>query len=63
MVTESAIKNKCINMIGEDIRLSKLLFEKAKQHTELEAITQNISITTLRYIPSHISREAIKKCI
>lgn len=41
-----------IQMIGEDIRLSKLLFDLAEQHSELEAITQSLSITTLRYVPS-----------
>jgi glutamate/tyrosine decarboxylase-like PLP-dependent enzyme len=40
-----------IKMIGEDIQLSKLLFDLAKNHPELEAITQNLSITTLRYVP------------
>ncbi len=40
-----------IKMIGEDIQLSKLLFDLAKEHSELEAITQNLSITTLRYVP------------
>jgi glutamate/tyrosine decarboxylase-like PLP-dependent enzyme len=38
-------------MIGEDIRLSKLLFQLASDHPELEAITQSLSITTLRYVP------------
>lgn len=41
-----------IKMIGEDIQLSKLLFDKAKSHPELEAISQNLSIATLRYVPS-----------
>jgi aromatic-L-amino-acid/L-tryptophan decarboxylase len=41
-----------IKMIGEDIQLAKLLFDLAESHPELEAITQNLSITTLRYIPS-----------
>ena len=40
-----------IKMIGEDIQLSKLFFELANHHQELEAVTQNLSITTLRYIP------------
>jgi len=40
-----------IKMIGEDIQLSKLLSDLAKNHPELEAITQNLSITTLRYVP------------
>ncbi|MET6991640.1 pyridoxal phosphate-dependent decarboxylase family protein [Sediminicola arcticus] len=40
-----------VKMIGEDIELSKLLFELAEDHIELEAITQNLSIATLRYVP------------
>ena len=43
-----------IKMIGEDIQLSKLLFDLAHKHPELEALTQNLSITTLRYIPSEL---------
>jgi len=38
-------------MINEDIDLSKLLFDLADVHPELEAVTQNLSITTLRYVP------------
>lgn len=45
-----------IEMIREDVELSKLLYEKAKEHPELEAITQNLSITTLRYLPSNINK-------
>ena len=48
-------------MIGEDIRLSKLLFELAQKHPELEALTQNLSITTLRYVPSGYTEEAENK--
>tara|TARA_R110002050_G_scaffold223338_2_gene359158 strand:- start:13826 stop:15316 length:1491 start_codon:yes stop_codon:yes gene_type:complete len=39
-------------MINEDIQLSKFLFELADKHIELEAVSQNLSITTLRFIPS-----------
>ncbi|MEO9891125.1 aminotransferase class V-fold PLP-dependent enzyme [Aurantibacter sp.] len=45
-------KNGYIKLIREDIELSKLLFKQAEQHQELEAISQNLSITTFRYIPS-----------
>ncbi len=38
-------------LIGEDIKLSKLLFVLAENHPELEAVSQNLSITTFRYIP------------
>jgi aromatic-L-amino-acid decarboxylase len=44
-------KNGYIKMIGDDIELAELFFEQAKNHPELEAITQNLSITTFRYIP------------
>lgn len=40
-----------IKMIREDIRLSKLFFDLAGKHPELEAVSQNLSITTLRYVP------------
>src|SRR5882762_442576 len=39
-------------MIGKDIELSQLFFRLATHHPELEAITQNLSITTLRYVPA-----------
>ena len=38
-------------MIKEDIELSTLLYRLADKHPELEAMTQNLSITTLRYVP------------
>ena len=40
-------------LISEDIELSKLLFLLAENHQELDAVTQNLSITTFRYIPSN----------
>ncbi|MFK5855443.1 MAG: aminotransferase class V-fold PLP-dependent enzyme [Bacteroidota bacterium] len=40
-------------LIGEDIELSKLLFRLAENHQELEAVTQNLSISTFRYIPTN----------
>ncbi|MFZ0280631.1 MAG: pyridoxal-dependent decarboxylase, partial [Bacteroidales bacterium] len=49
------------NMIGQDIKLSKLFFELAGNHPELEAITQNLSITTLRYIPLNLTYEPENK--
>ncbi|WP_111709935.1 pyridoxal phosphate-dependent decarboxylase family protein [Lutibacter citreus] len=38
-------------LISEDIELSKILFNLAEKHPELEAISQNLSITTFRYNP------------
>ena len=44
-----------IEMIGDDIRLAKLLFTLAQNEPELEAVTHNLSITTLRYIPENFA--------
>jgi aromatic-L-amino-acid decarboxylase len=51
MALQQVGKNGYIEMIAEDIELSELLFEEAKKNPELEAVTQNLSITTLRYTP------------
>lgn len=40
-----------VKMIRGDIALSKLLFRLADEHPELHAVTQNLSISTLRYVP------------
>ena len=37
-------------LIGEDIRLSQQMFSLADEHPELEAVSQNLSITTFRYV-------------
>ena len=50
-----------IKMISEDIALSKLLFEESQKHPELEAVTQHLSITTLRYIPPGLKEETTDK--
>ncbi|MEE9364961.1 MAG: aminotransferase class V-fold PLP-dependent enzyme [Cellulophaga sp.] len=48
-------------MISEDIELSKYLFELARKHPELEAVSNNLSITTFRYIPlDYTNKEDIK---
>lgn len=39
------------SMINEDVALAEYMFKQAAIHNELEAATQNLSITTLRYIP------------
>ncbi|MEX0905337.1 MAG: aspartate aminotransferase family protein [Balneolaceae bacterium] len=51
LALQQAGRRGYVQMIGEDIELSRYMFEKAREHPELEAITQNLSITTLRYVP------------
>jgi aromatic-L-amino-acid decarboxylase len=41
-------------MIGDDIALARHLYDLAAQHPELEAISHNLSITTLRYVPQEL---------
>ena len=41
-----------VKMIKDDIELSQLLYDLANKHKNLEAISQNLSITTFRYVPS-----------
>jgi len=43
-------------MIAEDIRLSRAMFECASRYPELETLTQSLSIATLRYVPSDLDR-------
>jgi aromatic-L-amino-acid decarboxylase len=38
-------------MIGDDIRLSRLMADEVARHPELELATQDLSITTFRYVP------------
>jgi glutamate/tyrosine decarboxylase-like PLP-dependent enzyme len=41
-------------MIRDDMTLSRRLYELAGEHAELEALTHNLSITTLRYVPPEL---------
>ena len=50
-----------IQMISEDIQLAQLLYNLVKNHAELEACTQNLSITTFRYIPADLPRRSDNK--
>ena len=41
-------------MIQDDITLARYLYDLAVDHPELEAITNHLSITTLRYVPHEL---------
>jgi len=53
--------NGYTKLIREDIELSKYFYELAEKHTELEPITQNLSIATLRYIPKNLDAKGKKR--
>ena len=41
-------------MIADDIRLSRAMAQAISRHAELELMTQDLSITTFRYVPSDL---------
>jgi glutamate/tyrosine decarboxylase-like PLP-dependent enzyme len=43
-------------MIADDIRLARLLFDQISTYSELEALTQSLSIATFRFVPSGLGR-------
>lgn len=44
-------------MIGDDIRLSRLMANIIEGHPELELATQDLSITTFRYVPADLRQQ------
>jgi len=42
-------------MISDDIRLARALFERVSQCAELEPLTQSLSITTFRFVPTDLN--------
>ncbi|MFL6466911.1 MAG: pyridoxal phosphate-dependent decarboxylase family protein [Pyrinomonadaceae bacterium] len=49
-----------VQMIGDDILLARALYDFANSHPELEAKTQNLSITTFRYVPPDLIKQREK---
>lgn len=52
MALQQVGRSGYIDLIGKDLALAKLMFEEAGKHPELEAVSQSLSITTLRFVPS-----------
>ncbi len=44
-----------IDMIGQDVALAQRLHQLVAEHAELEAVTQHLSITNLRFVPDDLS--------
>jgi aromatic-L-amino-acid/L-tryptophan decarboxylase len=42
-------------MISDDICLARALFEQISQYAELDALTQSLSITTFRFVPTDLN--------
>lgn len=43
-----------VEMIGEDMRLSRRLFELVDEHPDFQATSQSLSITTFRFVPPEL---------
>ena len=50
-------------MIADDIRLSKAMAEAVGRHPELQLTTQDLSITTFRYVPSDLRTHAGERMV
>ncbi|NIM93655.1 MAG: aminotransferase class V-fold PLP-dependent enzyme [Anaerolineales bacterium] len=53
-------RNGHLRMIEEDIQLAEHLYRIVDEHPELDAFTQNLSITTFRYVPHDLNRDRIE---
>ena len=47
-----------VQMIGDDIRLSNALHDAVVSAPELEPVTQDLSITTFRFVPSTLAGDS-----
>lgn len=55
---KQAGREGCAQMIRDDIALSRELFKAAGAHPELQAVTQNLSIATFRFVPPNLTGDA-----
>jgi glutamate/tyrosine decarboxylase-like PLP-dependent enzyme len=54
LALQQAGRDGYVQTISEDIRLAGVLFRLIEQTPELEALTQSLSITTFRFVPSDL---------
>jgi aromatic-L-amino-acid/L-tryptophan decarboxylase len=56
-------KDGYMRMIRDDIALAKVLYQRIQEAAELQAFTQNLSITTFRFVPDDlaIGEEAVER--
>jgi glutamate/tyrosine decarboxylase-like PLP-dependent enzyme len=44
-------------MLSDDVHLARALFERISQYAELHALTQSLSITTFRFVPTDLASD------
>jgi glutamate/tyrosine decarboxylase-like PLP-dependent enzyme len=47
-----------VRMISQDIQLARALYDLTKAHSEMEAFTHGLSVTTFRYVPEDMDKES-----
>jgi len=52
-----------VEMIRDDIRLAKRLFERCAEHPELEAVTHGLSIATFRFVPRDLRERRAESAV
>ena len=57
LALQQAGRQGYVRMIGDDIGLSRRLHAAVADHPELEAVTQELSISTFRYVPRDLRDE------
>jgi glutamate/tyrosine decarboxylase-like PLP-dependent enzyme len=55
LALQQAGRDGYVQTISENVRLSSELFRQIAQTAELEGLTQNLSITTFRFVPSDLT--------
>ena len=56
LALQQAGRDGYVQMISDDIRLSRAMFDRVAGYPELEALTQGLSITTFRYVPPDLKQ-------
>ncbi len=56
LALQQAGRDGYVQMISDDMRLSRAMFERVAGYPDLEALTQGLSITTFRYVPPDLKR-------
>jgi glutamate/tyrosine decarboxylase-like PLP-dependent enzyme len=58
LALQQAGRDGYVEMIGDDIRLSRRLHDAVSAHPDFEALTQSLSIATFRYVPAQLRATA-----
>lgn len=57
LILQHAGRDGFVRMISDDIALSASLFKRANDHPELEGVSNHLSITTFRYVPTKLHKK------